>query len=258
MASKRPLDTPEKGKSAPPKKANAVDISIMQPAGPGGSDNSPVWFANFLDKFYKLEERIDSLIINRLDEIAEKTTENEEKIEACCIQLDKVTLEVKRLKRENDEMIMKIDDLENRTRRSNLVLHGVPEVPKENCYETVKSFLSDFVGVEDYAIERCHRTPTVRVREQNADGKPRIIHIAFSSYANKEMVRKACIAKLKATATFRGSKVFVSEDFSRRVLQMRKEKLDHLKRLKNEGKKPFFLYPAKLAYRNKDGKLIFV
>ena len=248
----------------PQKKASTDDMSTdSQAAAYGGGDASPppVWFAQFLEKFYKLEERIESLVINRLEEISLKTEENEEKIDACCIQMDEVVSEVKKLKEEKKEILMKLDDLENRARRSNLVLHGVSEVPKENCYETVRAFFSDFVGVpqNDYAIERCHRTPTViRDQRDGAAMRPRIIHVAFSTYASKEKVRKACVAKLKAVQSrFRDGKVFVSEDFSRRVLQMRKEKMDALKQLKDEGKKPFFLYPAKLAYRNKDGKLIF-
>lgn len=272
MSAKRQLDlaTPEKEKLAPAKKASTAmngtpKDSQADGLGGGVTASPPVWFAQFLEKFNNLEERIDSLIINRLDEISHKTAENEEKINACCIQVDEVVNEVKKLKEEKKEILLKLDDLENRARRSNLVLHGITEIPKENCYETVRSFISDYVGVpqSDYAIERCHRTPTVPRQPTASAGQatkpsPRIIHVAFSSYAAKEKVRKACIAKLKVKNSFREGKVFVSEDFSHRVLQMRKEKMDTLKRLKDENKKPFFLYPAKLAYRNKDGKLIFV
>ena len=59
-------------------------------------------------------------------------------------------------------------------------------------------------------------------------------------------------------AEYHGKKLFVAEDFSQRIMRQRKEKMDHFKQLKTEGKRPFFLYPAKLAYRQASGKLIVV
>ena len=238
-----------------------------------GSDSPPPWFSTFVDKFEsrftRLEQRMESLLVERLDEISLKVTENEEKITACSIQLDDVVSEVKRLKLEREDMLSKLDDLENRSRRNNLVFHGVPESQspqREICQEVVEELIHKFVGLSssEAPIERCHRTPTApgkfsnaQDRDRKQNPRPRIIHVAFSSYVAKERVRKACIAKLKES-TFKGHKIFVSEDFSKRVLQKRKNKLDHLKRLKEEGKRPFFLYPDRLAYRNKDGKLQIV
>ena len=267
MASKRTLDTPEKGSTHPKKLVLQTPAELdSQAAGPGGDSASPpAWFVSYLERFNRLEERIDSLIINRLEEVSLKTKENEEKIDACCIQVDTVVAEMKKLKQEKDDLLLKLDDLENRGRRNNLVLHGVPEKAKENCLEVVQDFISNFVGVQssNYAIERCHRTPTTKVLREGLESetervKPRIIHIAFSTYVAKEEIRRACIAKLKKESRFRGGKVSVSEDFSRRILQLRRERMDDFKRLKEEGKKPFFIYPSKLAFRNNIGKLIIV
>ena len=269
MSSKRILATPEKGISEPPKKSSAPrgSRSEIQPGGSGhaggavavGEQCTPEWFTCFLQKFSKLEEKIDNLVIKRLEVIAQKAQMNEEKIEACGVQLNEVVAEVRKLRREKEELDAKLDDLENRARRNNLVLHGIPEVKKEVCEATVREFLSGFVGVSesDFTIERCHRTPTVR-RESHDDSKPRIIHIAFTSYGMKEKVRKASIAKLKEGGLYKGSRVFVSEDFSQKVLNKRREKKEQRLQLKAEGKKPFFMYPARLAYRDKDGKLIIV
>ena len=136
----------------------------------------------------------------------------------------------------------------------------------------MKEVLQDFVGLSasDYEIERCHRTPTFIPPQSESQAhrspssqhvqpdkstKPRMIHVCFSSFAAREKVRQECIQKFKA-AQFKGKKLFVSEDFSKRVVNLRKEKSEAFKRLKTEGKKPFFLYPAKLAYRAQStGKL---
>lgn len=173
---------------------------------------------------------MELLLVKRLDEFEMKLDENAEKITACCIQLDDVVVEMKKLKREKEEMLEKIDDLENRSRRNNLVFHGVPESPGEKCQETVELLL-DFAGIssDKSSIERCHRTPSGSASTGSSKDKPRNIHVAFTSYVAKEKVRKACISKLKVN-TFKGVKIYVSEDFSKRVIQKRKNKLDHLKR----------------------------
>ena len=48
----------------------------------------------------------------------------------------------------------------------------------------------------------------------------------------------------------------IAEDLSKRVLQQRKEKSLRLRKLKEEGKRQFFTYPARLCYRDKDEKLV--
>ena len=166
---------------------------------------------------------------------------------------------MKVLRKEGHEMTAKIDDLENRSRRNNLVFHGLPEVHKENCQEVINDLLTRFVGLapDKFQIERCHRTPSnPTARAENGRG-PRIIHVAFASYMEKEVVRKACVNKFKSEK-YKESKLFVSDDFSKRVLSMRKDKIDTFKRLKTEGKRPFFLYPDRLGYRSGDGKLHLV
>ena len=277
MRPKRPLSTPEKNKSitmASKKLARdtATETAHASPGcGRGGElepddqRQPPQWFINFSqkldDRFSRLEERMELLLVKRLDEFEVKLDENAEKITACSIQLDDVVVELKKVKKEKEEMLEKLDDLENRSRRSNLVFHGVPEGPGEKCQETVEVLLRDFVGMssDEFPIERCHRTPSGSVSTRSSKDKPRIIHVAFTSYVAKEKVRKACISKFKdKDNTFKGAKIYVSEDFSKRVMQKRKNKLDHLKRLKDEGKKPFFLFPDRLAYRNSEGKLHIV
>ena len=234
---------------------------LLEQMASSSSDKPPTWFVNFFDQF---EQRLDRMIEKRLHDLTAKVGENEEKLNAVTIHLDEMEKEVKRLKAERKELIVKVDDLENRSRRNNLILHGVPESPRESCVNTVKEILCDFVGIEPDSvhIERCHRTPTSpsttsRGEQRNLTPKPRIIHIAFGTYGEKERARKACISKFKE-GRFKGQKLFVSEDFSRRVLDLRREKLDRLKRLKEDGKKPFFLYPARLAFRDATGKLHFV
>ena len=227
-------------------------------------DSPPRWFVAFFQQF---EQRIEKHIDSIADEMKLKLADQDEKVTACSIQISELEREVARLKDVSNNLEIKLDDLENRGRRNNLVFYGVPESSgsgKEVCADVLKEVLQDFVGLSaaDFTVDRCHRTPTHRsppssAQSQDQSSKPRMIHAQFTSFADKEKVRTACIRKFKTTE-FKGNKLFVSEDFSRRVLRLRKEKLDTFKQLKKDGRKPFFLFPAKLAYRLNTGKLQFV
>ena len=63
----------------------------------------------------------------------------------------------------NNELVSKLDDLENRSRRNNLVIFGLKEPGgKEDCSKTVNDFLK-FAGANPddlHNAQRCHRTPT--------------------------------------------------------------------------------------------------
>ncbi|XP_041472761.1 multiple epidermal growth factor-like domains protein 10 [Lytechinus variegatus] len=69
---------------------------------------------------------------------------------------------VKQLEKEKEVLIAKLDDLENRGRRKNIVLFGIPEHPNqdhEDCLKTVTDFLQHADVSEDDCsqIERCHQ-----------------------------------------------------------------------------------------------------
>ena len=226
----------------------------------GDDDPPPTWFLRFFQAF---EQRMDEKITFKLNELCVKVKEHDEFIAACKLEMESLQDEIKVLRKDKSNLVEKLDDLENRSRGCNLVFHGVPESKKqerEDCLAVVEELLTGFVGLQkqDYVIERCHRTPSYPLSpRQDQKTPPRIIHVAFASYPTKERVRKACISKFKSTS-FKGSKIYVSDDFSKRVIQLRKEKMSKFKSLKEENKKPFFLYPDRLAYRGLEGKLIFV
>ena len=49
----------------------------------------------------------------------------------------------------------------------------------------------------------------------------------------------------------------MDDDFSDRIRRLRREKMGTFKRLKAENKRPFFVYPAIIRYRDQTmGKLI--
>ena len=117
---------------------------------------------------------------------------------------------------ELNKALDKIDDLENRSRRNNVVIFGVPEgveTNPSNCSDFVSDTLLKFIDPDNTMpkidIQRAHRTPTGPARMPGS--KPRPIHVLFSNYQQKEMVRKTAIATFKSKK-FGDSKLFISDD----------------------------------------------
>ena len=203
------------------------------------ADDPPLWFTSYMENF---KFNMEKLIITKLKE-------QDEKIEAIKFDVNYASEHIRKLEDLTKKMELKLDDLENRSRRNNLILFGVPEpagMRNENCMEVVSGLLTDFVGVDPgtvkASLQRCHRTPTFK--PVDSDGglgspKPRMIHMSFATFTAREEVRKQCIAKFK-NEEFNGRKVFVAEDLSKKVQLKRKAKMDAFKKLQKEGKKPFF------------------
>ncbi|XP_064472424.1 uncharacterized protein LOC135386446 [Ornithodoros turicata] len=114
-----------------------------------------------------------------------------------------------------------LDDLENRSRRDNLIFHGINDNSNETWSQAeskVISFCHDNLGVSlsDSDIERAHRLG----KFQNARNRP--IIVKFSSFKTKQTTLSNGF-KLKST------KFSVDEDFSLNVRVARKHLLTFAK-----------------------------
>ena len=221
MAEKHLL-TPEKSQQKKPKIAPMESQHAQGDAQKSRDDQlglttavstPPAWFTKFFSGFeVRLEQRLDVIVAKRLEVLSSTVKEHGEKITACVIEVEDLKSQVKKLKLDNDSLSQKIDDMENRSRRVNLVFHGVPEAvsaQREVCTDVINDVLQSFVGLSaaDYSIERCHRTPTGPVptaqpspsqkQEDVVQPKPRIIHVCFGSFLQREKVRAACVKKFR-------------------------------------------------------------
>lgn len=239
---------------------------------PEQTTSAPEWFREF-DK--RLDEKLSSLF-SQISVCHSKLKVHEDMLIGVDYEFSQMKSEMEELRKENESLADKIDDIENRGRRKNLVIFGIGEkhdsqagngMMKEDGMKTVCEFFK-FVGVQQSdleCIERAHRTPTFLPRPRdktNKKQKPRMFHVAFTTYVVKERVRKLCLEKLKQSKgaySDSSPKVFVAEDLSKRVLQQRKVRLPQFFALKEKGAKPFFSYPARVCYRDqKSGKVIIV
>ena len=86
--------------------------------------------------------------------------------------------------------------------------------------------------------------------------KPRMIHVGFTNFIARVKVRKAMMEKIKSDNLFKGRKIFVSDDLSKTVLQMKKKKDASLYEAERRTEKqPFIAYPAKVLYRDENGRV---
>ncbi|CAG4945827.1 unnamed protein product [Colias eurytheme] len=92
------------------------------------------------------------------------------------------------LKALNDQITLlsnQVNDLETRSRRKILLIHGIPEAPKEIPLKLVASFVSQHLkipGFNEDAISRCHRLGVLK------KDKPRPIVVKFNNMVMRNSI----------------------------------------------------------------------
>ena len=196
---------------------------------------APVWFKHF-------EQRQDE----RFKDIMEQSKAMYEGLQ---LEVNNLKDEVKDLKEKLKYCDIKIDDLENRSRRNNLIIFNLPEGTEgHDCAKFVTSLLQTECNINATAIQRAHRTGKISNSRSVAQSKPRPVHVGFSHFVEKEQCRKALLELFKRKK-FNDSRLYVSNDYSLKVQRLRKEKLPELRRLRAEGKEAFMVYPAEIKIR---------
>ena len=158
-----------------------------------------------------------------------------------------------------DALKDEIEELQNRSRRNNLVFYNIPEkAEKGDCISFVQDFITQHMGLETICghveLERAHRTPS---KTPSAGEKgPRLMHIAFLRYADKMKVLKNAAARLKDNP-LNGNAIGISEDFAKRTQRRRQELVPYRKFLKKklgDDRKVYIAYPAILKYVDANGR----
>ena len=148
----------------------------------------------------------------------------------------KSAIEEKASRNEINALNKKIDDLENRSKRNNIVVWGLKEGAEKDC-SSIEEFLkeelfSKHMGLENMEVMRAHCTKINQAAESASAPQPRTIHVYLLSYPDKERILKAATNTLKDNP-FCDSQLFISDDVSKAVGSERaKLRKDHLKQLK--------------------------
>lgn len=130
-------------------------------------------------------------------------------------------------------LLAKVDDHENRSRRSNIRLVGVPEKSEgPDLVSFLEKWLRDLCGPTVlspfFAIERVHRAPT-RPLPPGAPLRP--IFLKLLNYRGKDSILR--LAREKKDVALTGQKVSMYPDFSMDVQKRRLQFADIKRRLLN-------------------------
>lgn len=152
---------------------------------------------------------------NYAKKLADKNAEDIFKLHKKMINLQRECIS---LKEENIAMKKHSDNIELYSRRDNLIIHGVNDIPNESnaqCIEAAKKFIKNQLLISPNTVDaikfvRCHRMGTP------IPGKARPIIMRFYDYDMRELVWRSC-------SVLKGKQPYsLSEDFPRNIAERRR------------------------------------
>ena len=220
----------------------------------------------FTNAFKEQEEKLLNIIRNGisdtkagLDWLTKEISDNNIKLNDLSKETDDLKLSIetsqeitdekfkeinKKLKMINNNMLMKLmsygkkmnifvlRDIEDRSRCENLRIDGLQEVENETWKQTekiLKSMIQENLEIEDVNIERAHRMGNT------SNTSPRTVTAKFCSFKGKQLV-------LSAAKKSKGQNSFITGDFSKDTMDIRKEKWKSVKSLRSQGKYAVLVY----------------
>ena len=196
-----------------------------------------------------LDTGITTTLNQIMKEIKESRVAMTEKIDELGVKLESKYQELKTdmsiMKQELDSTRKKLDDLENRSRRNNIVVYGVAESGQEtwdNTEDKLCETLTENLAMDvtkDH-FERVHRIG------KRTQGKDRPIVAMCGRYKTKEQI-------IRAARDRKPDGLYINEDFSEAVRKERKA-LSGLMKTKRENELTAYLSYNKLIVKNTQGK----
>ena len=177
--------------------------------------------------------------LNGLEQVQKQTNKEVEELKKGLnsletgIQETRVKLESKANVKHVDEISEKLDELENHSKRNNVVIWGLKERAEKGTP------LERFLGEELFAkcmklsgveVMRAHRTnmaASPALQASRTSTRPRLI-LYLLRYTDKVRILKAAAKTLKGNE-FMGCKIYISDDVSKRM-RNRREYLDSFKK----------------------------
>lgn len=160
------------------------------------------------------------------------------------------------LQKKVHELTLKLDDLENRHRRSNLRLIGLPEGTEGgDAVSFLQTWLPEVLGTDalpsPIIIERAHRLPG----RQAPNDPPRAIIMKFLNYQDKVKVMKA--ARQRGKVMYRDRHIMFFPDLST-VVQKQRRQYDGVKQQLRELNIGFgLIFPARMRIFHQGSRNLF-
>ena len=132
-------------------------------------------------------------------------------------------------------VLEKLTELEDRSRRNNVRIDGIPEISNEtweSCEEEVRKIIKNKLDItDDIELDRCHRMG----KFQRNKSKPRTVVCKFLRSKDKHKVLQNA-KKLKNTG------IFIYEDFSNATMELRKSLWEEVLQHRQQNKIAYLNY----------------
>ena len=187
-------------------------------------------------------------VCSRMDRFEERFVVVEKKLDKQSEDVDVLRKGLTDMEEKMQHMEDKLIDQEARSRRNNLVFHGVREDQGEDCARTVSNIISQVCSKADsdrIVIERAHRLGRVPAPQRRGAVTPRPLIVRFLDYNDRERVRGARRNLPRD--------VKVTEDLPWQIRQARGSLNSALEEARRKSRDAWITYPARLIV---DGKLM--
>uniref|UniRef100_K7E4Q3 L1 transposable element RRM domain-containing protein n=1 Tax=Monodelphis domestica TaxID=13616 RepID=K7E4Q3_MONDO len=228
------------------------DIQENSPKSSKGNRNSPQTHEEFESEMTKkmeaLWEEKWEMMQKKFMHLQNQFDQTVKENQALKQELIKQSQNTKKLEENIKYLTDKVIDLENRGRRENLKIIGLPEKPeintkldmviqdiiKENCPEILEQG-------GNTATDRAHRTPSTLNPQKTT---PRNVIAKFQSYQTKEKILQEA---RKRQFRYKGMPIRVTQDLASSTLNDRKAWNMIFRKARELGLQPRISYPAKLT-----------
>ena len=151
-----------------------------------------------------------------------------------------------------NELKKNVVDLVNRSKRNNVILHGVPEGVEgdtHDCVNYARTFFGTHLQAPDVEIERAHRTPMGRPNQQSE--RPRPIHVKLLRFGDREKLLRGSAA-LK-DVRIRGKRIGISDDVHKETREEHRKLMIRVRKMREEGKFAYIPNSVPRLIKYKDG-----
>uniref|UniRef100_A0A5F8GJG9 L1 transposable element RRM domain-containing protein n=1 Tax=Monodelphis domestica TaxID=13616 RepID=A0A5F8GJG9_MONDO len=228
------------------------DIQENSPKSSKGNRNSPQTHEEFeserTKKMEALWEEKWEMMQKKFTHLQNQFDQTVKENQALKQELIKQSQNTKKLEENIKYLTDKVIDLENRGRRENLRIIGLPEKPeintkldmviqdiiKENCPEILEQG-------GNTSTDRAHRTPSTLNPQKTT---PRNVIAKFQSYQTKEKILQEA---RKRQFRYKGMPIRVTQDLASSTLNDRKAWNMIFRKARELGLQPRISYPAKLT-----------
>lgn len=204
----------------------------------------------------ELTEKVDNLFTLQT-EAAETQKSMEQSLSDNCDRVTSLENSYQTLAAEHKKLQEKCIDLENRSRRQNIRIIGIPEgIEANKPTEFLSKFLTKVLGEENFdgpiLIDRAHRSLAPKPR---AGERPRPMIARLHYYADKDKIM--LLSRTKGKLFFEGSPVHIFPDMSPEVGRQRAAFNPVKVKLRNAGIPYRMLFPAKLEITMDGSRMSF-